>query len=102
MGAAYGAPKDESTLLGQKAREQFAALDRITLITGAKNRLWQRDSIDRMYEWLRRPARAEDKQVVKHVLRGYGHQDLLWGKNSKEDVYKKIASRLTKDTPAPD
>ena len=100
--AAYGAPKDESTLLGQKAREQFAALDRITLITGAKNRLWQRDSIDRMYEWLRRPARAEHKQVVKHVLRGYGHQDLLWGKNSKEDVYKKIASRLTKDTPAPD
>lgn len=91
----------ESELLGTDARDRFAALDRITLITGAKNRLWQRDSIDRMYEWLRRPARGENKQVVKHVLRSYGHQDLLWGKKSKEDVYEKIASRLTRDTSAP-
>ncbi|HEY3499719.1 MAG TPA: alpha/beta fold hydrolase, partial [Polyangiaceae bacterium] len=43
---------------------------RITLVTGAENRLWHRDSVDLMYEWLRNEA-APSKlggTAVKHVL----------------------------------
>jgi cholesterol oxidase len=66
---------------------------RITLITGAENRLWHRDSIDLMYEWLRAEARP-GRRSVKHVLRGYAHQDLLWGERAAADVYPLIAEGL--------
>jgi len=54
-----------------------------TLITGAENPLWHRESIDRMAEWLARRGRP----ATKHVFDGYGHQDLWWGKRSWEDVF---------------
>lgn len=54
-----------------------------TLITGAQNPLWHRESIDRMAEWLARASRP----VTKHVLEGYGHQDLWWGKRSWQEVF---------------
>ncbi len=60
---------------------------RITLITGAQNRLWHRDSIDLMYEWLRSNG---CRHVDKHVLPNYGHQDLLWGEAARGDVYPLI------------
>src|SRR5262249_15157533 len=46
---------------------------RITLVTGAENRLWHRDSIDLMYEWLRNEATPSKLggTAVKHVLPGY-------------------------------
>ncbi len=87
-------PQETGKLLSNEARRHFAALDRITLITGARNRIWHHDSIDRMHEWLRRPTHRADGQLVKHVLRNYGHQDLLWGKNAENDVYSLIADRL--------
>lgn len=75
------------------ARRRFAALDRVTLITGARNRLWHRDSIDRMHEWLcREPSGA--RRFPKHVLRNYGHQDLLWGKQSERDVFQLVERAL--------
>lgn len=68
---------------------------RITLITGAQNRLWHRDSIDLMHEWLLAEAagRASDPRPVKHVLPGFAHQDLLWGRESAR-VYPLLEAGL--------
>jgi hypothetical protein len=66
-------------LQGQK----FVPFDRITLLTGAQNPLWHRDSVDKMAEWLRRFRR----EVPKHVLDGFGHQDLWWGTRSEKIVF---------------
>jgi pimeloyl-ACP methyl ester carboxylesterase len=65
--------------------EAFGNL-KTTLITGAENPLWHRDSIDRMAEWLARLGRP----ATKHVLDGYGHQDLWWGKRSWDEVFPLI------------
>ncbi len=57
-------------------KEKFSQVP-MTLITGVENNLWHRDSIDKMSDWLRRiPGQVG---CVKHVVPGYGHQDLLWG-----------------------
>jgi pimeloyl-ACP methyl ester carboxylesterase len=64
---------------------------RTTLITGAENRLWHRDSVDRMHDWLlshasfrRQPAHR------KHVLSDYAHLDLFLGDGADADVYPLI------------
>jgi pimeloyl-ACP methyl ester carboxylesterase len=80
-----GTPNEQisNELAGTYLRlEPFRDL-KTTLITGAENPLWHRDSIDRMAEWLARGNRP----ATKHVLDGYGHQDLWWGKRSWEDVF---------------
>ena len=64
-------------------------LESVTLITGDENDLWHRDAIDRMGEWLtqiRGPG-----GVHKHVLRGWAHQDLLWGKPDHERDERPLA-----------
>jgi len=68
----------------------------IVLLAGARNRLWHRDSIDLMYEWLRSnaPAGARKSSIRKHVLPGYAHLDLLWGPRAREDVYELIKDSL--------
>jgi pimeloyl-ACP methyl ester carboxylesterase len=73
--------------------EAFKDLE-ITLITGAENPLWHRESIDRMAEWLARRGRP----ATKHVLDGYGHQDLWWGKRSEEDVFPLVLQALQPPT----
>ncbi len=68
---------------------------KLTLITGDLNSLWHRDSIDTMYEWLRRGRRSEQPlQVDKHVLAGYGHQDLHWGTRAPTEVFPLIVKGL--------
>ena len=68
---------------------------RITLITGDLNSLWHRDSIDTMYEWLRRGRRAEQPLALqKHVLPEFGHQDLYWGVGAPRLVFPKILEGL--------
>jgi hypothetical protein len=69
----------------------------ITLITGADNRLWHRDGIDSMYEWLlaHAPARGSTPRPVKHVLPGFAHQDLLWG-TRRTEVYARIREGLVR------
>ena len=54
-------------------------LSAITLITGAHNQLWRRDSVHRMYEWLTSDSNQARASVQRRVLREYAHQDLLWG-----------------------
>jgi hypothetical protein len=67
----------------------------LTLITGNLNSLWHRDSIDTMYEWLRRGRKADQPQKLrKHVLDGFGHQDLYWGSDAPEQVFPLIREGL--------
>jgi cholesterol oxidase len=65
---------------------------RVTVIAGADDRLWHRDSIDLMYEWLRNRATpaGEPERHTKHVLPLYGHLDLFWGRTAETDVYPLI------------
>ena len=73
---------------------QAAFRDRkLTLITGDLNSLWHRDSIDTMYEWLLR-GRPSGQRVEKHVLAGFGHQDLHWGLKAPDNVFPLIANGL--------
>jgi cholesterol oxidase len=68
----------------------------VVLIGGAQNRLWHRDSVDLMYEWLRSnaPPSARKSSIRKHILTDYAHLDLLWGKRAREDVYPLIKDSL--------
>jgi pimeloyl-ACP methyl ester carboxylesterase len=90
--------RPNSEYVSDDARDRFRSLmqddRRVTLITGARNRLWHRDSIDRMYEWLSRGTPVGRRHLVKHVLTEYGHQDLLWGCDSRRDVYELIEKAL--------
>jgi|SRR5579871_5658602 len=83
-------PPDDSYL------DHAAFKDRVlTLITGNLNSLWHRDSIDTMYEWLRRGrTRDQPRKVRKHVLDGFGHQDLYWGSHAPERVFPLIREGL--------
>lgn len=92
--AAEWKSKNEGALLEDTAREHFDILKRITLVTGNNNRIWHRDSIDRMYEWLLKGPRRDPARVEKQVFHDHGHQDLLWGSNSGQEIYPYIAQRL--------
>ena len=100
--AARNLREGEATLFDSKvphipwdtARGRFLDLTRVTLITGESNRLWHRDSIDRMHEWLCRGDSTALRRITKHVLPNYAHQDLLWGPKSREDVFPKIREGL--------
>jgi hypothetical protein len=63
----------------------------VTLVAAAQDRLWHRDSIDLMYEWLRshRCVRA-----AKVVAPGFNILELLWGANADAEVYPEIANGL--------
>ncbi len=59
----------------------------LTLLAAADNDVWHRDSIDLMFEWLRNEGCSNS---VKHVLRGYNLQELLWGVEAEQRVYPLI------------
>jgi len=90
--AEFTAGNENTDLIDHTALDLFHALDAVTLMTGAHNQLWHRDSIDRMYEWLLRGARPGF--VHKEILEGYGHQDMLWGRTAHQDVFPKILDGL--------
>jgi hypothetical protein len=72
----------------------------VTMITGRENQVWHRESLDRMNEWLVNELPLGDRtRVVKHVLAGYGHQDLLWSSKAHEDVYPLINQGLSQPAP---
>jgi pimeloyl-ACP methyl ester carboxylesterase len=77
-------------------QQKFAAFD-LTLITGHDNQLWHRESLDFMYDWLRRtPERGDRPRVTKHVARGFGHQDLFWCEDAlrREGIYARLLEGL--------
>jgi pimeloyl-ACP methyl ester carboxylesterase len=91
----FDAALDDDSLIRPECRDRFHQLRQVTLVSGERNQLWHRNSIDRMSEWLARgrPPRRHRRVIV----RGYGHQDLLWGRTATEDVFRAIAAGL----PAP-
>lgn len=77
-------------------QQKFAAFE-LTLITGHDNLLWHRESLDFMYDWLRRtPERGERPRVTKHVARGFGHQDLFWCEDGsrRATIYARLLDGL--------
>ena len=76
-----------------ESREHFDNLV-VTLITGRENKLWLKRGVDDMYEWLKRGPQNPGRDCRKVILRGYAHQDLLWGKRAREDVFPKIKAAL--------
>lgn len=70
---------------------------RVTCITGADDRIWHRDSMDLMYEWLRNECTSpgERQRHRKYIVPRYGHLDIFWGKDAQADVYRRVLSGLT-------
>jgi hypothetical protein len=67
----------------------------LTLLTGADNQVWHRDSIDRTYEWLVNQTKPSARHFLqKRVFTDYAHQDLLWSDDSPSTIYPEIASCL--------
>lgn len=83
---------ERNPFVGSAARERFRSLDKVTLIGGALDRLWHRDSLDRMYEWLCHGSSAHFGKFRKRILPDYAHQDLLWGTNAVQDVFPEVLS----------
>jgi hypothetical protein len=78
-------------------RPKYFKNKRVTVMAGADDRLWHRDSMDLMYEWLRNEA-CEPKERTrhrKHVLTHYGHLDLFWSPDAERDVYPLLDRALT-------
>jgi cholesterol oxidase len=87
MVAPFGEPVGVGAFESRLAPGNWSGLD-VTLLTGERNRLWDRESIDRMHEYLsRRDAGARTRKIV---FSRYGHSDLLWGPNAYEDVFPSI------------
>jgi hypothetical protein len=83
-------------IVSEEARANFRKL-KVTLVTGALNRLWHRDSVDRMHEWLCRGSSRELGRIRKHVFADYAHQDLWWANDSPAEVYPDVIRALSVD-----
>jgi pimeloyl-ACP methyl ester carboxylesterase len=79
-------PETQSDLRPEPFRNKH-----VTLIVAAEDRIWHRDSLDLMYDWLRNNGCS---RAVKHVLPGYNLQELLWGQRAREQVYPKIGKAI--------
>jgi pimeloyl-ACP methyl ester carboxylesterase len=84
---------DDADLVSDAARARFRKL-KVTLVTGALNRLWHRDSIDRMHEWLCRGSSRDLHKIRKHVFPDYAHQDLWWADDSPKEIYPNVFAAL--------
>ncbi|MBM4363106.1 MAG: hypothetical protein FJ104_10525, partial [Deltaproteobacteria bacterium] len=72
----------------------FAAL-KVTLVAAGANRVWHRDSIDLMYDWLlNADASARGDRVQKLVFPGYDLQELFWGRDAAREVYGPLTRAL--------
>jgi pimeloyl-ACP methyl ester carboxylesterase len=89
--AALNAPELAGAREASDLRPEHFRDKQVTLIAAAENRIWHRDSIDRMYEWLRNHGCANS---TKHVLPGYNLQELLWGAQAQNQVYPLVAAAL--------
>ncbi len=86
--------KVSNALVSVAARDRFKMLDaKVTLLTGKLNRVWEHDSIDRMYEWLCRDQ-VLAQRCSKTIFKEYGHYDLFWGVNSPTEVFPVIREGL--------
>lgn len=82
------APK--SYLLPQPFRNR-----KVTLVAAAKNRVWHRDSMDLMYEWLLNEARGPASRFEKLVFPNYGLQEIYWATDATTVAYPRLAAALS-------
>ena len=75
-------------------RDRFAPF-RLNYLTGHRNELWHRESVDRMVEWLRRPGGP--RHVRKEIFHGYAHQDLYWARDAHREVVPRILEWLDEE-----
>jgi alpha/beta hydrolase fold len=73
-------------------KPQYFNNKKVTLIGGAENRLWHRDSLDLMYEWLL--GEAPGGKFAKLVFPGYGLQEVYWADDAARTAYPEIAKAL--------
>jgi cholesterol oxidase len=85
--APFGEPVGTRARESALETEHWSGLE-VTLVTGDRNRLWDRESIDRMHEYLTRSRTGARSR--KLVLPRYGHSDLLWGPHAAVDVFPTI------------
>jgi pimeloyl-ACP methyl ester carboxylesterase len=92
----YDTPDNDLELKGRsKAERMLNGLDSLTLISGSKNQLWRPQSICQMHEWLvSSGVRDAREKCRRHIMRGFAHQDLLWGKDAPEKVFPLITEGL--------
>ncbi len=72
-------------------RPEFFLRKDVTLVAAAQDRLWHRDSMDLMFEWLRSNRCVRSAKVV---VPGANIMELLWGANAHADAYPAIARSL--------
>jgi hypothetical protein len=92
----YGRPNDDFDLKGKRrAARILEGLDAVTLISGSENQLWRPQSISQMYEWLISSGvpRARER-CHRHIVKGFAHQDLLWGKDAPKKIFPLILDGL--------
>lgn len=65
----------------------------LLLLTGRHNRLWHRDAIAAMHNWLLDRG-ADPARARRRILPGYAHQDLLWAEAAWDEVYPLIGETL--------
>ena len=85
--------RTDAEMVSDTARARFREL-KVTLVTGALNRLWHRDSIDRMHEWLCRGSSRGLSRIQKHVFPDFAHQDLWWATDSPTKIYPTVIEAL--------
>jgi hypothetical protein len=93
----YLGDSDVKAPRGDLNREHFLEHD-VALVAAGDNGVWHRDSIDLMYEWLRRSRHA---RCEKHVFAGYNIQELFWGEDARKTTYELFADSLGPPVTAP-
>jgi hypothetical protein len=88
----FNDPQDGVGLVRPEALAHFRDIT-TTLMTGQYNGLWRSDGVYKTYERLRRGRRHGDVPDPV-VITGYAHQDLLWGRKAREQVFPKIKEAL--------
>jgi hypothetical protein len=68
---------------GDFCRRRFRDLG-VTLVAAGDDGVWHRDSLDLMYEWLRREP---SMRCALNVLPGYNIQELFWGRQARAATY---------------
>lgn len=66
----------------------------ITLLHGARNRVWLPESTARTHDWLRRELGPQ--HAARVVFEGHGHQDTFVGAQAADDAFPAIVAHLNR------
>lgn len=97
----FAAPQDENELpdrhRGEAAPNDLDLIPfsnkKITMICAGRNQVWHRESLDMMYDWMRRSRSTRDR-CKKIPVPGYNLQEILWHRNAERFIYPRIQEAL--------